>query len=325
VVGEPVCVRLEIENQPQNIALVRAALSGLAEAAGFDAELTSDIQTAVSEACNNVVLHAYEGAPGPMDVTVICESDRIDVLVADRGTGITRLATAGDHMGLGLALISALADQAEFTSPSDGGTEVRMRFRRTQDASEDCIPRAHDWVARPPDLSGDVVLRCQPVTLLRHVLGRVARAIAASSHFTLSGTAELYAINDAVADYAEAAADGHVVIAISGSSHRLTLDGWPFIARDGAAADDGVPQRVSGGLAAREEMLARLAAQWSFERVGNGGDLMHMLLLDRARAAKRRSSAPARVGNPSAGFGCSGARERFPAQATHRSMVAARL
>ncbi len=140
-------------------------------------------------------------------------------------------------MGLGLALISALADQAEFTSPSDGGTEVRMRFRRTEDASEDSIPRAHEWAARPPDLSGDVVLRCQPVTLLRHVLGRVARAIAASSHFTLSGAAELYAINDAVADYAEAAADGHVVIAISGSSHRLTLDGWPFIARDGVGAD----------------------------------------------------------------------------------------
>lgn len=277
--GGPAWVRLEIENQPQNVALVRAALSGLAEAAGFDAELTSDIQTAVSEACNNVVLHAYEGAPGPMDVTVGCGSDRIDVLVADRGTGITRLSSAGDHMGLGLALISALADQAEFTSPNDGGTEVRMRFRRTQDATEDSIPRAHEWPTTPPDLSGDVVLRCQPVTLLRHVLGRVARALAASSHFTLSGAAELHAINDALADYAEAAADGHVVIAISGSSHRLTLDGWPFSARDGAGADDGVPKPTSGGLVAREELVARLVDQLSFERVHTGG-LMHMLLLD---------------------------------------------
>lgn len=279
MIGEPAWVRLEIENRPQNVALVRAALSGLAEAASFDAELTSDIQTAVSEACNNVVLHAYEGTPGPMEVTVGCGSDRIDVLVADRGTGITRLSTVGDHMGLGLALISALADQAEFTSPNDGGTEVRMRFRRTEDASEDSIPRAHEWAATPRDLSGDVVLRCQPVTLLRHVLGRVARAIAASSHFTLSGAAELYAINDAVADYAEAAADGHVVIAISGSSHQLTLDGWPFIAHDGVGADDGVPQQASGGLAAREELVARLVDQLSFERVDTRG-LVRMLLLD---------------------------------------------
>jgi len=279
VTGEPACVRLEIENRPQNVALVRAALSGLAEAVGFDAELTSDIQTAVSEACNNVVLHAYEGASGPMDVTVSCGSDGIDVLVADRGTGITRLSSAGDHMGLGLALISALADQAEFTSPNDGGTEVRMRFRRAEDPSDDSIPRAHEWAARPSDLSGDVVLRCNPVTLLRHVLGRVARAIAASSHFTLSGAAELYAVNDAVADYAEAAADGHVVIAISGSSHQLTLDGWPFMARDGVGADDGVPNDPSGGLAAREALVARLVDQVSFERVDTGGR-MHVLLLD---------------------------------------------
>jgi serine/threonine-protein kinase RsbW len=277
VIGEAACVRLEIENRPQNVALVRAALSGLADAAGFDAELTSDIQTAVSEACNNVVLHAYEGAAGPMDVTVIYGSDRIDVLVVDRGTGITRLSTAGDHMGLGLALISALADQAEFTSLTDGGTEVRMCFRRTDHACEDSIPREHEWAVRPQDLNGDVVLRCQPVTLLRHVLGRVARALAASSHFTLSGAAELYAINDAVADYAEAAADGHVVIAISGSSHRLTLDGWPFIVRDGAGADDGVAQQ--GPIAAREELVARLVDQLSFERVDTGR-LMHMLLLD---------------------------------------------
>lgn len=282
MIGEPACVRLEIENRPHNVALVRAALSGLAEASGFDAELTSDIQTAVSEACNNVVLHAYEGAPGPMDITVICGSDLIDVLVADQGTGITRLSSADDHMGLGLALISALADQAEFTSPSDGGTEVRMRFRRTENALEDSIPRAHEWSARPPDLSGDVVLRCQPVTLLRHVLGRVARAIAASSHFTLSGAAELYAINDAVADYAEAAADGHVVIAISGSSHQLTLDGWPFIAREGVGTDDVVLPQASGGLAAREELVARLVDQLSFERVDSRGRV-HMLLLDHGR------------------------------------------
>jgi serine/threonine-protein kinase RsbW len=288
VIGEPACVRLEIENRPQNVALVRAALSGLAEAAGFDAELASDIQTAVSEACNNVVLHAYEGASGPMDVTVNCGSDRVDVLVADRGTGITRLSSAGDHMGLGLALISALADQAEFASPSDGGTEVRMRFRRAEDASEDSIPRAHEWAARPPDLSGDVVLRCQPVTVLRHVLGRVARTLAAYSHFTLSGAAEIYAFNDAVADYAEAAADGHVLIAISGSSHRLTLDGWPFIARDGAGADDGGPQPASRGLAAREELLARLADQLSFDRVDTG-ERMHMLLLDHGQG---RAAAP---------------------------------
>ena len=95
----------------------------------------------------------------------------------------------------------------------------------------------------------------------------------------MTGASDLYAINDAMADFAEVAADGHVVIAISGSSHRLTLDAWPFSARDGAGADDGVHQPTSGGLVAREELVARLVDQLSFERVHTGG-LMHMLLLD---------------------------------------------
>ncbi len=94
MIQEPASVRLELENRPENVALVRAALTGLAEAAEFDEELTTDLKTAVSEACNNVVLHAYEGGPGPMYVTVILGPELIDVVVTDRGTGITRLSSA---------------------------------------------------------------------------------------------------------------------------------------------------------------------------------------------------------------------------------------
>jgi len=267
VIQEPACVRLELDSRPENVAVVRAALAGLAEAAEFDGELETDLKTAVSEACNNVVLHAYRGGAGRMLVTAACELDRIDVVVADSGTGITRLSSAPGHMGLGLALISALADQAEFRSPSAGGAEVRMRFRRGVDGPDNGIAYREQWPARPAALTGDVVLWCDPVAVLRHVLGRVARAVAAMSHFTVSGATELYAINDAVAACAEAAADaeagadGRVVIAVSGAAHRLTLDGWPFP----AGAERG--------------RLAALLDEISFESNASGG-LLHMLLLD---------------------------------------------
>ena len=116
MIQEPACVRLELENRPENVSVVRAALTGVAEAAGFDEELATDVKTAVSEACNNVVIHAYEGQRGPMRVLVINSGDRVDIVVRDDGTGIRRLSSTADHMGLGLALISALADQAEFKS-----------------------------------------------------------------------------------------------------------------------------------------------------------------------------------------------------------------
>ncbi len=188
-------------------------------------------------------------------------------------------------MGLGLALISALADQAEFRSPNEGGTEVRMRFRRSEDASEDGNPAGrHEWPDRPPELSGDVVLWCEPVSLLRHVLGRVARAVAASSHFTMSGAADLYAINDAVAEYAEAAADGHVVMAITGASHRLAMDGGPFLALgegNGGASTDA-DRLGDQQIEARKAAIAGLVDQLSFEPNDNDG-LLHLLLLDHGR------------------------------------------
>jgi serine/threonine-protein kinase RsbW len=176
VTEQPSCVRLELANRPENVSVVRAALSGVAEAAGYDEELATDVKTAVSEACNNVVIHAYEGQVGPMRVLVSNSGDRVDVVVRDSGTGIRRLSSGSDHMGLGLALISALADQAEFNSPSDGGTEVRMRFRRGQADAEVSFP-GEEWPHRPSSLiEDDVVMWCEPVPLVRHLIGRVARA-----------------------------------------------------------------------------------------------------------------------------------------------------
>ena len=283
---ESTCVRLELENRPENVSVVRAALTGIAEAASFDEELATDVKTAVSEACNNVVIHAYEGQRGPMRVLVMNSGDRVDIVVRDEGTGIRRLSSPADHMGLGLALISALADQAEFRSPPAGGTEVRMRFRLTQTASEAGFPTDDEWPDRPEELAEeDVVMWCEPVPLVRHLIGRVARAAAAGAHFTMTGASDLYAINDAMAGFAEVAADGHLVVGISSSAHRLTVDAGPIVALQGPA--DASPGASGAKGSAREvelrrAALAELVDQLSFESF-DGGKLLHLLVLDRGR------------------------------------------
>jgi serine/threonine-protein kinase RsbW len=287
VIEQPSCVRLELENRPEHVSVVRAALSGVAEAAGFDEELSTDLKTAVSEACNNVVIHAYEGQPGPMRVLVSNAGDRVDVVVRDSGTGILRLSSGADHMGLGLALISALADQAEFNSPTEGGTEVRMRFRRGTTDTEAGFPGDDEWPSRPTALiEEDVVMWCEPVPLVRHLVGRVARATAASSHFTMTGASDLYAINDAMAGFAEVAADGHLVVGISSSSHRLTLDAGPMVALGPGEGDE--PAAGHDGDAAelrtRRAALAELVDELSFEN-SDVGKLLHVLVLDRGHEA----------------------------------------
>ena len=74
-------VRLRLSNRAENVLLVRQALSGLAEAVGLDAVALNDVSTAVTEAANNVVLHAYEGDEGPLEVEFSSTATGLDVLV----------------------------------------------------------------------------------------------------------------------------------------------------------------------------------------------------------------------------------------------------
>ena len=52
-------VSLRLPARPENVAVVRQALTGLGDAYDLDPDLLGDVKTAVTEACNNVVLHAY--------------------------------------------------------------------------------------------------------------------------------------------------------------------------------------------------------------------------------------------------------------------------
>ena len=217
-------LRLTLVSVPACVTLVRSMLSGLGEHLGFDAELIDDIKTAVSEACNNVVLHAYPGGPGPLVVEMEIAADGIEIAVLDRGCGIRGIAANDDRMGVGLAVISALADSAEFASEPGDGTTVKMSFGSRGHALDAFVSPRDPAVVSPPELQGDVVLTVAPVSLLGDVLGRVARAVAAGAHFSLDRFADLYLIVDEVAAHAEGAALGSSVsCAISSRAGRIEL------------------------------------------------------------------------------------------------------
>ncbi len=50
---------LDIPAEASNVAVVRHALTGLAQSIGMDDEGVADVQTVVTEACMNAVVHAY--------------------------------------------------------------------------------------------------------------------------------------------------------------------------------------------------------------------------------------------------------------------------
>lgn len=281
MIQEPVRIQLELQSHSADVAAVRAVLAGVADAAGLDPEFLADLKTAVSEACNNVVLHAYGGSPGPMVVSLEVRHEGVEAVVTDGGRGLTRISTDDERMGLGLAIITALADGAEFRTPPDGGTEVRMRFER-----ETGVPAGETlgpWPDRPEQVpAGDFLMWFSPVELGRSLVGRVSRAQAAASSFSIDRIADFYAINEAIADYFELAADGWVGVAISVTSHRMLMIGGPVViaqtgAQDGQVVtrDRAEQMRVSRGV------LAGTVDSLTSERCEEH-ELLHLVFVDSA-------------------------------------------
>src|SRR4051812_32214687 len=121
-------IELTLPARAENVAVVRHAIGGLGEALDLDPQTLSDVKLAVTEACTNVVVHAYDGGEGPMQVAANIDPDHLIVVVRDEGRGIVpRPDSPG--LGLGLPLIATLTESLELGKDSRERTEVRMSFR----------------------------------------------------------------------------------------------------------------------------------------------------------------------------------------------------
>ena len=124
-------IRLTLPARAENVALVRHVCSALAEALGLPERVTEDMRLAVTEACTNVVRHAYEEADGPIDVQIESDGDRLTVVVCDQGRGISPSADS-EGPGLGLPLIAALTDDLEIDHAPEQGSRLSMSFSARQ-------------------------------------------------------------------------------------------------------------------------------------------------------------------------------------------------
>jgi anti-sigma regulatory factor (Ser/Thr protein kinase) len=119
---------LSLPARAENVAVVRHAFGGLGEAVGVPEQLLSDIKLAVTEACTNVVIHAYPDGEGPMEVQAALGDEQLSIVVRDEGRGVVPRADS-PGLGLGLPLIATLTESLELGTGDDETTEVRMTFR----------------------------------------------------------------------------------------------------------------------------------------------------------------------------------------------------
>jgi serine/threonine-protein kinase RsbW len=205
-------VKLALDARAENVSLVREVLAGLADAVDVGAAL-DDIKAAVSEACNNVVLHAYDnGGEGQLELDVRLSPGELQAVVRDHGTGASPpAATPDDHFparGIGLTVIAALAQRSDVNSTPGRGTQVTMSFE---------IPDLRDQSApvplpAPPE-AGDVRIVIAPPRLCGAILGRLVGALGARAGFSIDRLSDAQLVTDAVAARIAPALDGGTVCA----------------------------------------------------------------------------------------------------------------
>jgi serine/threonine-protein kinase RsbW len=129
-------IELALPARAANIAVVRQAFGALGEALAVDEQILSNIRLAVTEACTNVVVHAYpDGEEGQLEILATLQEEKLVVVVRDEGPGIgPRPDSPG--LGLGLPLIASLTESVQLgRDDEDERTEVRMTFPLSSGAS----------------------------------------------------------------------------------------------------------------------------------------------------------------------------------------------
>lgn len=123
-------VELVVPARPESLALVRLALGAVAGVAEAPADAVADLKLAATEACTNVVQHAYPDrgdGDGHITVRFSLEARTFTVEVCDLGVGFDPervpdvLTPDGEReRGMGIPIIRAVTDTVVIASNGEG-------------------------------------------------------------------------------------------------------------------------------------------------------------------------------------------------------------
>jgi serine/threonine-protein kinase RsbW len=125
---------LKVQAVPEEVGRVRNEVAAKAETLGLDHEGVTDLKTIISEACSNVVRHAYpeESGDRTMEVEVAPEEEMLRVVIRDYGAGIRPPTGARpSSLRLGFILMGALADCLQLRTGKGRGTELLLKVPLT--------------------------------------------------------------------------------------------------------------------------------------------------------------------------------------------------
>jgi serine/threonine-protein kinase RsbW len=185
--------RLALPAKAENVLVVRQAVAGLAEALGLSPGRVADLKTVVTEAANNVVLHAYRDEPGPLEVFATPDEDEVVIEIRDYGEGFEPRpnATGDASLGLGLPLIASLSDSFQISGGAGEGTRTTVRFAYAEPARSDNGDGPSERV------NEELEMAISPGEIVQPVLARVIRALAARAELSVDRLSDTVLLGDA--------------------------------------------------------------------------------------------------------------------------------
>lgn len=261
-------LQMVLSAKAENVSVVRHALAGLAEQVGMDEPGLADLKTVVTEACMNVVVHAYRGEPGPLGVDAHPDAEGLTVVVRDEGAGIKPQAddSAQNSLRLGLSLIAALSSSFSISGGLDRGTEVTMRIPLRGGGADGS---REGPIELKPHRVGRTEMVIDRSDLLAPVLSRVVGALAARRDLSVDRVSDAVLVTDAIAAAApQSFADGRVCLGLEEDSGGIELRLGPMEA--GAAGR--IRQELE--LPGIEGSLESLAAVLSVDESEDGDYLL---------------------------------------------------
>ncbi len=129
-------VGLTLPAKPEYVGIARLIVAGVAREMDFNEEAVEDIRLATSEACTNIVRHAYDVQSQENNlIMILCELEnkKLSIEVADQGKGMSARKFEEETFspdptqgGLGLCIMRALMDKVEFSHDAKIGTRLTL-------------------------------------------------------------------------------------------------------------------------------------------------------------------------------------------------------
>ena len=129
-------MKVEFEALPENEGVARVAGAAILTPLNPTLEEIEDVNTAVSEAVTNAVIHGYKEQGGTIEISCVLEKDLLKMEITDQGCGIENVEQAMEPMfttrpdlersGMGFSFMEAFMDCLEVESTVGKGTRVIM-------------------------------------------------------------------------------------------------------------------------------------------------------------------------------------------------------